>query len=286
MSLVAAKCPNCGASIMLDAGSQEGFCSYCGSKLKIQEVIQRVKIDKTGDVGNYLALAEVAYKGEVTGEAYEYANKVLELDSKNVKAWLLKLKVIETGTRLHFTKRAQEAIACGNKVIELDSLLAHNVYCIWLTIANNFLDARTAEIPNTSLYIEDFEVLEPQVMSLRRAVPTDQITNDAKLTKYTLDLAEAWGDYEYYANKYGNVIGYATLKKYQQCLDEILVGIPEEEKTNNPKFRIFYGDSSLHAQKQESLSQDNENKGCILMGVLIITIAFVVHYIVTFFLSH
>lgn len=71
MSLVAAKCPNCGASIMLDAGSQEGFCSYCGSKLKIQEVIQRVKIDKTGDVGNYLALAEVAYKGEVTEEAYE-----------------------------------------------------------------------------------------------------------------------------------------------------------------------------------------------------------------------
>lgn len=211
---------------------------------------------------------------------------MLELDSKNVKAWLLRLKVIETGTRLHFAKRAQEAIACGNKVIELDSLLAHNVYCIWLTIAKNFLDARTAEIPNTSFYIEDFEVLEPQVMSLRRAVPTDQITNDAKLTKYTLDLAEAWGDYEYYANKYGNVIGYATLKKYQQYLDEILFGIPEEEKTNNPKFRIFYGNSSLHAQKQESLSQDNEKKGCILMGVLILTIAFVVHYIVAFFLSH
>lgn len=171
-------------------------------------------------------------------------------------------------------------------MIELDSLLAHNVYCIWLTIAKNFLDARTAEIPNTSFYIEDFEVLEPQVMSLRRAVPTDQITNDAKLTKYTLDLAEAWGDYEYYANKYGNVIGYATLKKYQQYLDEILFGIPEEEKTNNPKFRIFYGNSSLHAQKQESLSQDNEKKGCILMGVLILTIAFVVHYIVAFFLSH
>ena len=101
-----------------------------------------------------------------------------------------------------------------------------------------------------------------------------------------MDLAEAWGDYEYYANKYGNDIGYATLKKYQQYLDEILVGIPEEEKTNNPKFRIFYDDSSLHAQKQESLSQDNEKKGCILMGVLILTIAFVVHYIVAFFLSH
>lgn len=211
---------------------------------------------------------------------------MLELDSKNVQAWLLRLKVIETETRLHFAKRAQEAIACGNKVIELDSLLAHNVYCIWLTIAKNFLDARTAEMPNTSLYIEDFEVLEPQVMSLHRAVPTDQITKDAKLTKYTLDLAEAWVDYEYNANKYGDVIGYATLKKYQQCLDEILAGIPEEEKTNNPKFRIFYDDSSLHAQKQESPSLDNEKKGCILMGVLILTIAFIVHNIIKIFLSH
>lgn len=279
MSLVATKCPNCGASIMLDAGSQEGFCSYCGSKLKIQEVIQRVKIDKTGDVGNYLALAEIAYKGEMTEEAHEYANRTLELDSKNVQAWLLRLKITETEARLHFAMRAQEAIACGNKVIELDSSLAHDVFCLWLTIAKNILATRTANIPSSSIYIEDFNVISSQVMSLRHAVSTDELSKDDILTKLTLELAEAWCDYEYCANKYGDTIGYATLKKYQQYLDEILEGIPKEKMANNSKPRIFYGGCTPHTQSQESKLLYDEQKWCLFLLALILIIAIFVYII-------
>ena len=35
MSIVNVKCPNCGASIQLDSDREEGFCSYCGSKVKV-----------------------------------------------------------------------------------------------------------------------------------------------------------------------------------------------------------------------------------------------------------
>lgn len=285
MSLVATKCPNCGASIMLDAGSQEGFCSYCGSKLKVQEVIQYVKIDKTGDAGNYLALAEVAYEGAATEEAYEYVNKALELNTKNAQAWLLKLKVVEIEARIHFAKKAQEAIAYGNKVIELDSSLAHTVYHLWLVIAKDALSIRTAKIPDSTFYIEDFEFLEQQVMSLRRAVPTDEIAKDATLSRDTLDLAEAWSDYEYYADKYGDTIGYASLKKYQQCLDEILEGIPEEEKKDNSKFKIFYGGSTSNTKTQDITFEDNSPKSCLLFFVLTLVIVFIVYYMVTYFLS-
>lgn len=279
MSLVATKCPNCGASIMLDGGSQEGFCSYCGSKLKVQEIVQRVKIDKTGDEGNYLALAKVAYKGTAEKEAYEYVNKALELNVKNAQAWLFKLKVMEMETRLHFGRRALEAIACGNKVIELDSSLACQVYQLWLETAKDFLALRTAAIPENVLCIEELNVLEPQVMSLRRAVPTNEIAKDATLAKLTLDLAEAWGDYEYCADKYGDTIGYATLKKYQEFLDEILEGIPEEEKENNPNFKIFYENNTPHSQQKSVEPTDDSFKGCLLLIVFFIIIVVIYNYI-------
>lgn len=50
MSLVNIKCPNCGASIQLDNSRESGFCSYCGSKVQIQEAINKIKIDRTGDI--------------------------------------------------------------------------------------------------------------------------------------------------------------------------------------------------------------------------------------------
>ena len=62
MSLVDIKCPNCGASIQLDNSRESGFCSYCGSKVQIQEAINKIKIDRSCDINNYLHLAKTASK--------------------------------------------------------------------------------------------------------------------------------------------------------------------------------------------------------------------------------
>ena len=56
MSLVDIKCPNCGASIQLDNSRESGFCSYCGSKVQIQEAINKIKIDRSGDIEKYLSI--------------------------------------------------------------------------------------------------------------------------------------------------------------------------------------------------------------------------------------
>ena len=64
MSLVNVKCPNCGASIQLDDSRAEGFCSYCGSKVKLEEAkkltIQgTVKVDSSDELANLYQIAEM-----------------------------------------------------------------------------------------------------------------------------------------------------------------------------------------------------------------------------------
>lgn len=64
MSLVDIKCPNCGASIQLDNSRESGFCSYCGSKVQIQEAINKIKIDRSCDINNYLHLAKIRFRSK------------------------------------------------------------------------------------------------------------------------------------------------------------------------------------------------------------------------------
>ena len=49
IELTAAKCPCCGANIMLDNNLESGFCQYCGSKILVQAAIafQRVVVEGT-----------------------------------------------------------------------------------------------------------------------------------------------------------------------------------------------------------------------------------------------
>ena len=44
MNFVAAKCPNCGAEIQVDKNLETAFCSYCGSKMLVQDAVNRVRI--------------------------------------------------------------------------------------------------------------------------------------------------------------------------------------------------------------------------------------------------
>lgn len=48
MKLITLKCPECGATLQLDQDRKECFCTYCGSKILLDEEIQKqdVKIEK------------------------------------------------------------------------------------------------------------------------------------------------------------------------------------------------------------------------------------------------
>jgi hypothetical protein len=91
MGLIALKCPNCAGDIELDENKEFGFCVHCGQKIMIQERIkQTVQLDNTHLIENWLTLAEVALKSKNPEAVEKHVDKVLEADSKNAQAWLLK----------------------------------------------------------------------------------------------------------------------------------------------------------------------------------------------------
>ncbi len=95
-------CEMCGSSDLI---KQDGVfvCQSCGCKYSVEEakkmmvegtvqVAGTVKIDNADQIGNYIKMANNAYNAKNFREAEEYANKVIEIDSDNSEAWLIKGK--------------------------------------------------------------------------------------------------------------------------------------------------------------------------------------------------
>ena len=77
MNLIAMNCPNCDAGIELDDSREFGFCTFCGTKVMIQDpskikVSGSVKIDNSDVAENHMALANQAYTARNYSEAYIY----------------------------------------------------------------------------------------------------------------------------------------------------------------------------------------------------------------------
>lgn len=91
MSVVDAKCPNCGASIQLDNDRIEGFCSYCGSKIKVEEaqkfMIQgTVKVDTSDELANLYQIARRAKDADNSENACKYYDMILVKDPNSWEA--------------------------------------------------------------------------------------------------------------------------------------------------------------------------------------------------------
>ena len=90
MSLVAMKCPACGADIELDSNREFGFCSFCGSKVMLERIIVEhqgnVKIDNSEYVEKFLQNARRAKEKEDWEETEKYYNLVEQNDPQNIEA--------------------------------------------------------------------------------------------------------------------------------------------------------------------------------------------------------
>ena len=78
------KCLNCGADITLDDTREFGFCSYCGTKVLLDEYKKRV--DGVPGVANLLLRADDFLKQGNVEKAREYYNRVLDIDINNNEA--------------------------------------------------------------------------------------------------------------------------------------------------------------------------------------------------------
>ena len=83
MAFVAAVCPSCAGALQLPDDRDAVKCMYCGVEVVVRQAIQLV----AGNTQNLFELATSALAGENYSEAYDYFNKVLELEPRNSDAW-------------------------------------------------------------------------------------------------------------------------------------------------------------------------------------------------------
>ena len=295
MSIVNVKCPNCGASIQLDSDREEGFCSYCGSKVKVQEAINKVKIDKSGDLKNLLNLANAAIEANNGQEALNYANKTLEVDSQNGEAWYIKMQAQGLLSTLGDLK-CNDVVTAGRKAIEFDSSeeMKLNVYDYYLNKclydfqfmmtelqdtkamkdiydANCQLNAFNAtENTSGADYIADLcWTQDPDVVGLKLAVPDSYITNNPELARITGEIAKQLVYYQNAFNArlnvYGTNLNDTAMAKYKQYLSQIKQGLPTEMQNVIGEESLNNQQAGCPTETQNVIGEENLNNqqaGC------------------------
>lgn len=99
MSMIALICPQCGGETSLDNEREFGFCSFCGTKIILQnnDVIINLSVSQENPVTKELLFerAEIFLSEGNFESAEEYFNRVLDIDPKWSKAYwgLLKSKM-------------------------------------------------------------------------------------------------------------------------------------------------------------------------------------------------
>lgn len=166
MGFIPARCTQCGAEIKVDDKKDAGICEHCGTPFVTEKVIKNyntyisnnfngatINILK-GDVNNLLKLAQAAIESHNGITAFDYANKVIEINSKSVKAWIIKMQsIFLMGTISEL--RANEIVSCGDNAItcadenEMEET-KHCVTIILLNMAFEWMKNATQKIGDTT----------------------------------------------------------------------------------------------------------------------------------------
>lgn len=80
-------CPSCGGSLELPDNLTVAHCIYCGTKILLD---QEGVVHERRDLSRYIELCKVAVEAKNHTEVIEYCNRILELDPKNIEAWINK----------------------------------------------------------------------------------------------------------------------------------------------------------------------------------------------------
>lgn len=110
--MILLNCPSCGGSLEFDENREFMFCNYCGCKL-IKESLNInvsgiVELDNSKQIHNFLMRAQQFEKTQELETAYEYYNKILDLDYSNVnaQAGINRINAECSKPNLHITRKA------------------------------------------------------------------------------------------------------------------------------------------------------------------------------------
>lgn len=177
MGLVAAKCTQCGANIEVDDSKEAGICKYCGTAFITEKAITNYNTYVTnnnnfaganinilgGDIKNLLEIANNSLNGGNGKEAFEYANKALEIKADSSEAWLIKMKALEYVGTIG-DPRVGEVVTCGKNAIQYASddkkeETEKEVYKYYLSRALSLLMIATEKINDVEQIKQTFQTL-------------------------------------------------------------------------------------------------------------------------------
>ena len=198
--MTSAKCPNCGANIQVSNDSRECFCSYCGSKIQIQEAANRaVKIDKSDDYKNFLRLAKENAEIGLFNDAVTYIDKSLEIQPDSAYVWMLKAyysagceNVDDCNENaidfnIDFFSENTTIIGFGQKAIKLASsedevrYYTTKVYQLFLAVAKESL-VRTYELASDMQWLNDRYIQLKEIYSMVQLTTNGQQEHERMLS--------------------------------------------------------------------------------------------------------
>lgn len=173
MGFVVAKCTECGANIEVDDTKEAGICKYCGTAFVTENAINNYNTYVTnnfaganinvvgGDIKNLLDIAKTSLKGSNGNEAFEYANKALEIESNYYEAWIIKMKALEYMGMIS-NPRIAEVTMCGKNAIDFapgnkKDEVEKEVYSYYLARAFSLLLLATDRINDVTQVKQTFQ---------------------------------------------------------------------------------------------------------------------------------
>src|SRR5438876_996280 len=115
MPLTKLTCPSCAASLEVPDHLETIHCMYCGSKVLLG---QPGAVHDNQALQKFVELCRVAVAAGNHDEVIQYANRVLEIDPNNIRAWIDKAVAtfwLTTGAK----NRYDEAMGYLNKAEQI-----------------------------------------------------------------------------------------------------------------------------------------------------------------------
>ena len=88
--MAALQCDICGGSLTMDAGGEFATCEACGMKHDRLRLKQKISVDGLAGIDNLLVRAKQFYDEQNYEKAWEYCERVLDLDANNNAAHMIK----------------------------------------------------------------------------------------------------------------------------------------------------------------------------------------------------
>lgn len=225
-------CEMCGGTDLIKDGGVF-VCQTCGCKYSVEEVRKMmvegtvevagtVKIDNTAQIQNFLDLSNNAYEGGNGQSAFDYANKALEIQPQNSRAWIAKMKSIEYIGTLGDLK-LMEVVEAGKNAVTYASEdqkkeITKEVYHYELTRALSLLKLAmtkmqdTADIKQTfkrfcmislltagkntlqvdSQFVNIYDNIANEAMGMVILIPDEVLSADSELAKIVGECAKQY----------------------------------------------------------------------------------------------